>query len=339
MMLNTTVTQNASAAYELKLAWRDLLADHPHLRPRDAASSLGVSEAELVATGCGDNAIRLRPDWPALIDAVGALGPVMALTRNDVAVHEKTSLYERLRLCGDLLLVSGHNVELCLLTGRWHSGYAVTEQSRIGPRQSLQFFDAEGEAVHKIYLTEQSDAERFRRMVDAFAAENQVPTVEPLNIARPADIDWATTERLPDLWQRLAPFCTGKPLPAASFISGQQFRELMQQLARMAMPLQILVPSPGALQLHTGPVQNLRITEPWFNVLDQGFNLHLNEKGVAETAIVQLGHGRHTLRGLQLRDRLGYTAATVFGAYDPIDGESLLWQEFIDALPGNRIFN
>ncbi|WFP48708.1 hypothetical protein PL263_11370 [Methylomonas sp. EFPC3] len=338
MMLNTTATQNASAAYELKLAWRDLLADHPHLRPRDAASSLGVSEAELVATGCGDNAVRLRPDWPALIDAVGGLGPVMALTRNDVAVHEITGRYERLRLCGDLLLVSGHNLELCLLTGRWHSGYAVTEQSRIGPRQSLQFFDAEGEAVHKIYLTEQSDAGRYRRLVASFAAADQSPTVEPLNIARPTDIDWATTERLPELWQRLSRPLAGR-LQTVGFISGQQFRELLQQLARLAMPLQILVPSPGALQLHTGPVQNLRITEPWFNVLDQGFNLHLNEKGVAETAIIQLGHGRHTLRGLLLRDRLGYTAATVFGAYDPVDGESLLWQEFIDALPGNRIFN
>ena len=338
MMLNTTATQNASAAYELKLAWRDLLADHPHLRPRDAASSLGVSEAELVATGCGDNAIRLRPDWPALIDAVGGLGPVMALTRNDVVVHEKTGLYERLRLCGDLLLVSGHNIELCLLTGRWHSGYAVTEPSRIGPRQSLQFFDAEGEAVHKIYLTEHSDAARYRRLVATFAAADQAPTVEPATITRPADIDWAATDRLPELWHRLSRPLAGR-LQTVGFISGQQFRELMQQLARLAMPQQILVPSPGALQLHTGPVQNLRITDPWFNVLDQGFNLHLNEKGVAETAIVHLGHGRHTLRGLQLRDRLGYTAATVFGAYDPVDGESLLWREFIDALPGNRIFN
>ncbi|OAI28561.1 ChuX/HutX family heme-like substrate-binding protein [Methylomonas koyamae] len=338
MMLNTTTTQNATAAYDLKLAWRDLLADHPHLRPRDAASALGVSEAELVATGCGDNAIRLRPDWPALIDAVGTLGPVMALTRNDVAVHEKTGLYEHLRLCGELLLVSGHNIELCLLTGRWHSGYATTEQSRIGPRRSLQFFDADGEAVHKIYLTEHSDAERFRRLAEAFAAADQTPSAD-IPYAEPAGFDWAAAQGLPDLWQRLAPLCTGKPLAAAGFVSGHQFRELMQQLARMALPLQILTANAGALQLHTGPVQNLRITDPWFNVLDQGFNLHLNEKGVAEAAIVHTRHDRHTLRGLQLRDRLGQTVAAVFGDYDPADGESLLWREFIDALPGNRIFN
>ena len=64
---------------ELRKAWR-VLKGEGAVRARDAARSLGVSEAELVASGCGDDAVRLAGDFRQLIGRMPQVGRVMALT-------------------------------------------------------------------------------------------------------------------------------------------------------------------------------------------------------------------------------------------------------------------
>ncbi|MGH8532748.1 MAG: ChuX/HutX family heme-like substrate-binding protein, partial [Gammaproteobacteria bacterium] len=72
---------------DLARAWERLRAEAPGVRARDAARKLGTSEAELVASACGANAVRLDPNFGALVAGLAALGEVMALTRNEHAVH------------------------------------------------------------------------------------------------------------------------------------------------------------------------------------------------------------------------------------------------------------
>ena len=74
---------------DFKQLWNTFRRDNPKVRIRDAAEQLGVSEAELVATSCGEGAVRLQAEWPEFIQRLESLGPVMALTRNAHAVHEK----------------------------------------------------------------------------------------------------------------------------------------------------------------------------------------------------------------------------------------------------------
>ena len=49
------------SAQSLKQAWENLKESEPQLRIRDAAAKLGVTEAQLLATGIGANVIRLAP--------------------------------------------------------------------------------------------------------------------------------------------------------------------------------------------------------------------------------------------------------------------------------------
>ncbi len=51
----------------LKSRWSDLLLEKPKLRIRDAATELGVSEVELLATRCGESVTRLEGNWDGLI--------------------------------------------------------------------------------------------------------------------------------------------------------------------------------------------------------------------------------------------------------------------------------
>lgn len=71
---------NASHLYQ---DWQRLRAAQPGLRAREAAARLGVSEAELTASRLGVDAVRLRTDWAKLLPALGELGYIMALTRNE----------------------------------------------------------------------------------------------------------------------------------------------------------------------------------------------------------------------------------------------------------------
>jgi putative hemin transport protein len=92
---------------ELKERWAEFKVINPKTRIRDAAKELNTTEAELLATGIGENVIRLEGDFRELIREVGTLGHVMALTRNDHVVHERKGVYEKISFNNHVGLVTG----------------------------------------------------------------------------------------------------------------------------------------------------------------------------------------------------------------------------------------
>src|SRR5690606_26879928 len=151
----------------LKDQYATFKSENPKVRIRDAAKQLGVSEAELVATG--EQNIALRPEFEEILKEIKTLGYVMALTRNDHAVHERKGIYTKATFNGHVGLVVNPDIDLRLFMNAWHFGFAVHE----GERQSLQFFDKDGEAVHKIYITEQSDLAAYEALVSKYKADVQ----------------------------------------------------------------------------------------------------------------------------------------------------------------------
>ena len=69
----STANNLAAPAADLYQAWQTLRDQQPRLRAREAAAQLGVSEAELTASRLGIDAQRLRPDWAALLPALGEI--------------------------------------------------------------------------------------------------------------------------------------------------------------------------------------------------------------------------------------------------------------------------
>ncbi|MBQ1763981.1 MAG: hemin-degrading factor, partial [Aquincola sp.] len=151
-------------------------------RHRDAAASLGLSEGEAVALHSaaagvpehttGLRSVRLRGPWLDLLRALEPCGALMALTRNDVAVHEKTGSYTGLAAQGPVALALGDDIDLRLFFQHWTAGYAVHEPARAGggaPTLSLQFFDAQGSAVHKIYPRPATDLACWQQVAQDYA--------------------------------------------------------------------------------------------------------------------------------------------------------------------------
>jgi putative hemin transport protein len=81
------------------------------LRNREAAQALGISEAEAIANCIGHEAIRLRGPFQELIAEIPKLGKVMALTRNESAVHEKIGYYQNVSY-DHVGLVVGPDIDL-----------------------------------------------------------------------------------------------------------------------------------------------------------------------------------------------------------------------------------
>ncbi|MEM6784926.1 MAG: ChuX/HutX family heme-like substrate-binding protein, partial [Bacteroidota bacterium] len=190
------------AATDLAARWAAHRAEHPGIRIRNAAADLSVSEADLLATNLGqddlnaEHTIRLDGGWGAMLHEVEAMGTVMALTRNEACVHEKHGVYRNVKLFDShaMGLVLDEDIDLRLFLGRWRYGFAVAtpfDGAKDGLRRSLQFFDAHGMAVHKIFLTRKSNVEAYEQLVGKYRHRDQHEgiEVEPPFVPEPATPD------------------------------------------------------------------------------------------------------------------------------------------------------
>ena len=343
---------DASSRQDLIERRAALLAAEPGLRARDIATRLGISEAELLALGTGGMTVtRLRPEWTKIIAAVPALGRVMALTRNESVVHERKGVYGALEGGAHVGLIVGEDIDLRIFFTQWKSGFGVVEELKDGgTRRSLQFFDAQGVAIHKIYETGKSDPAAFDALIAQFAAEDTpleiAPVPEKKKPLADSKIDVAgfraawdamkdthefhglvtkfKVERLQGL--RLAGEARAARVPAASL------RAALETARDRDVPIMVFVGNPGMIQIHTGPVSNLKPMGPWFNVLDEAFNLHLREDHIDSAWVVWKPTEDGTVTSLELFDKDGTLIATLFGKRKPGQPEDLAWREIVNGL-------
>jgi putative hemin transport protein len=347
----------AASDSDLARRFSRLRGEKPAMRIRDAATTLGVSEAELVALGVGTTATPLDGEWRTLLSGLPAVGSVMCLTRNDHCVHERHGRFEDVQVSGPHGLVLGPDIDLRLFLGQWKLGFAVREPLKQGERLSLQFFDKSGEAVHKIYATDRTDRAAFEAMIARHAAPpaSTPPASTPLVIApkspdapdRPdGEIDvaglraaWLAMKDTHEFFGMLGKFKVGR-VQALRLVGADLARELPARSLRAAMeaaasgktPIMIFVGSPGCIQIHTGPIERLVETHGWFNVLDPTFNLHLREEGVARVFTVRKPTDDGIVTSIEAFDAEGRTVLLMFGARKPGKPELDAWRTLVARL-------
>lgn len=327
-------------------------------RAKEAAESIGLSEGAAVAAhrgahGHAPKARGLRGPWIELLQALEPCGPLMGLTRNESTVHEKTGVYQRLSANGQIGLALGEDIDLRLFFQHWHAGLAVTElAANPGNRASvsLQFFDAHGRAVHKIYPREATDRDAFAAVVERFAAPDDEPiafTPAPpaLPPAADASIDaaslgksWAAMRDTHDFFGLLRQFGVERQ-QSFRLMEGRftrraahgTLRELLEQASFEGVPIMVFVGSPGCIQIHSGPVRRVEPMDirgvPWLNVIDPGFNLHLREDAIAQTWLVEKPTADGVVTSIEAFDHSGGLMAMFFGARKPGTPERGDWRE------------
>ncbi len=341
----TTMVDVPMGGEALRARSAELQAAEPRLRIRDRALRLGVSEAELVAAGAGVEAVALSGTPQALVSSLGALGRVMALSRNDWCVHERHGRYEDIQAEGMVGLVLGPDIDLRLFFDGWARAWAVTENGR----HSLQFFDRAGVAVHKVYRTDESDAAAWDAYIARHAAPAETPFV-PQTMAAPAEAGRvADPAALREHWLALQDTHEFHPMLrsfkvkriAALRAAGDDLAQdvgsgaaeaMLTAAAASGQPIMCFLHNRGIVQIHTGPVHKLVRTGRWFNVLDPSFNLHLDTEAITSCWVVCKPTSDGWVTSLEVYGPDDVLIVQFFGERKPGKPELTAWRELLRGL-------
>lgn len=334
---------------DLKEKWEALKAENPHLRIRNAAAQLEVSEAELLATNVGEGVTVLKPEFQNILTEVEQLGKVMALTRNDECVHERKGTY----LNGDFSsphaqLFVGEDIDLRIFLNHWKFAFGVVE----GDKKSLQFFGKDGLALHKIYLTKDSNDAAFDVIVEKFKADEQNSTLELETVApkapekADADIDvegfqkaWSELKDTHDFFMMTRKFGVSRtqalrlaPEGFTKKIDNSKVVNVLEDASEKELPIMIFVGNRGIIQIHTGNVKKVLWHQQWFNVMDPDFNLHLDVTKIHEAWIVKKPTEDGEVTAIEVFNSEGDFIAQFFGKRKPGIPELQEWKDLVAEL-------
>lgn len=344
------------------------------MRIRHAAETLGVSEAQLLATSCGTGVVRLSVVWRNFLSKeLPALGVVKAITRNDHVVHERVGAYKNpsFKEKSPVGLFVGEDIDLRLFLHHWHLAFSVTEDLPGKKRYSLQFFNHQGMALHKVYLSAQSDLSAFSRITDAYKSADQSveqPPIQPpaggghrgreTSTKKALDVTafqaaWLGLKDTHDFHLLLQKFGLNRldalshaprgyqGAPSGCYalrLNDSAFRSLLTEVAIAQIPIMVFVGNQGMLQIHTGHVKKVVDARGWFNVLDPDFNLHVREEAIAQSWLVRKPTEDGMVSSLEIFDKKGELLCTLFGKRKPGIKEDLAWRQVLDALEDTHRF-
>ncbi|MEO9337899.1 ChuX/HutX family heme-like substrate-binding protein [Mesorhizobium sp. SB112] len=327
--------------------------DNPKTRERDLAAQLGISEADLVAAHCGEGVLRIEPRVNDLLVGLEAVGEVMALTRNESAVHEKIGVYDKVVTGKHNALVLGEQIDLRIFPKAWVHGFAVEKRDGNDIRHSLQFFDAKGEAVHKVHLRPSSNLYAYQKLVGTLAIANQEQVVDfapaPAEAAKPSR-PVADALELRERWSKLTDthefFGMLRDLNLdrrqavrligedyAWKLDGDALTALFNLAADGDLPIMCFVGNQGCIQIHSGPIKSIKPMGPWINVLDETFHLHLRLDHVQEFWAVRKPTKDGHVTSLEAYGADGEMIIQFFGKRHEGEAEREDWRFLVEHLP------
>ena len=325
--------------------------EEPKMRDRDFADKIGISEGQLVAAHLGETATRITADMDVLMPALTRLGEVMALTRNESCVIEKVGIYDNYRGGEHACLIVNGEMDLRMFPKRWVHGFAIEHETDKGMRRTIQIFDAAGDATHKVFLREGSNADAWADVVAGLRIDDQSNTldVEPRQPAEPAKGDPDKADKLRQEWDKMTDthqfLMMTRKLKfnrlGAYRVAGEGYvrkldpksvETLFYKAAEDETPIMVFVGNQGCIEIHTGPVKRIVEMGPWINVLDPGFDLHLRKDHIAEVYAVK----KHTKRGdaisVEVFGADGALITQVFGVLAQ-EGAAEKWNALVAELP------
>lgn len=333
-----------------------LKAEQQHLRQRDAAELMGVSEAELVA--CLPSTRRLRADWAELLTVLKTLGELKAITRNQIAVHEKNGRVDHLSVTKTTaLLLNPGGLDLRLFLLQWHFAFAVEQESPRGVLRSLQVYDEHGVAVIKFYLTSDESLPAWQQLVEGFAIEASPElgvSAAPVAAASAAMPDSFDAAAFASDWLALKDVHHFNPLlrkygvdrrqafahaPAgyATELALNSIEVLLEKAVAIELPIMVFVGNRGSVQIHTGAIQKVKRLEGWLNILDPGFNLHLQDGLLHDIWVVQRPTKDGIVTSVDAFNEAGETIISFFGKRVEGEPELSAWHQLAVSLPVREV--
>ena len=330
-------------------------AENPGKYARDLATLMGISEAELTHSRVGQDAKRLQGDARALLNALEAVGEAKAITRNTYAVHEQMGRYQNQHLNGHAgLILNPRELDLRLFLNQWASAFTLSEETSHGMRHSIQFFDQQGDALHKVYATEHTDMVAWQAVLAKFitATNPTLPLAPPStpDVTEPAvnnatvDAEWRAMTDVHQFFQLLkrnnltrqqAFRAVGDDL--AYRVDNSSLTQLLNIAQQDQNEIMIFVGNRGCVQIFTGLIEKVTPYQGWINVFNKRFTLHLIETAIAESWITRKPTKDGFVTSLELFAADGSQLAQLYGQRTEGKPEQNQWREQISRLVNKDI--
>ena len=379
-LLGSLLIANAATAQapaNLAERWSTLRTEQPKLQIRDAARALGVSEAQLLATDIGNGVTRLQADGNQPREIMrGALdlGLVQAITRNENGVIETTGIASKFKQAGDKSeqgevkqdarpdpeqearernIAGGYlggAIDLRFHFENWKYAFAVAQPGRDGKlSRSLQFFDAQGDSVHKLYVRSDAGVAVFDQLVNKFRAPEQdaqlnVLAAAPKAAEKPdASIDvkefqlaWKEMTDVHQFAQILREFHLTReqalrlaPAGMVERVTPQALRTLLDNAAKDKVAIMVFLGNEGLTQIYSGKIEKTMAAGGFYNVLDPDFNLHIRDTALRSGWVVKRGG----VTSIEFFDNEGTQVLTFFGVRERGKPQPQAWNDLAASLP------
>jgi putative hemin transport protein len=366
------LTSLPAGAASLSERWDALRAEQPRLQLRDAAAKLNVSEAELLATGIGKTVTRLQEGENVpreIMRRALDLGTVLALTRNENGVLERTGVATRLKPQEEIVGLDadkekerearlrniaggylGGEIDLRFTFKNWKYAFAVIQPGKDGAvSRSLQFFDTHGNAAHKIYVKSDAGVAVFDKLVADFrdplqSAELKVAAA-PAKVAEKPDsaidvkefqLAWNELSDVHQFNRLLTEFGVSReqamrlaPAGAAQRVTPLAVRQLLEESARQKLDIMAFLGNESTIQIFSGKVNKVQEAGGWFNVLDPEFNLHLRDTAFSSGYVIK----RAGVTSVEFFDKNGGLVVSFFGVRERNKPQPKSWTDMTAALP------
>ncbi|MRT02881.1 hemin-degrading factor [Ewingella americana] len=327
---------------------------NPGKYARDLAEIMGISEAELTSLRVGHDAGRMDVDARTLLTALEKVGVTKSITRNDFAVHEQMGRYENQHLNGHAgLILNPRELDLRLFLQHWLHIFCMTESHPKGDRHSIQFFDAQGTAVHKVYTTDETDMGAWHALIAQYrSAENPalelVPAVkaEVKTQAASGDIDseWRAMTDVHQFFQLLkrhnlsrqqAFKAVGDDL--AYRVDNGSLAAILEAARDQQNEIMIFIGNAGCVQIFTGQINSVRPHGEWINIFNSRFTMHLIESAIAESWVTRKPTKDGFVTSLELFAADGTQIAQLYGQRTEGQPEQNQWREQVAALSSEGV--
>jgi putative heme degradation protein len=278
----------------LRQAWAELVTAHPHLHGPEAAARLGVPEAALLAARLGHGAVELQPDLPALLAPCGQWGKLLLAARNrlGVALLIMDDAQVSPTTAGLQLRTAQHVGEVAALGV--HRCFFFEERDHHGHTFSLNWFDASGHVIGRLFLMSKSGREIALPHLMAHALPQATPFWTPgAAVALPL-----LPSAMPqgELLPLTGPQTEHPSAPLAADAQAIQTRAEAAVLHSADAPsMQLWFAGPGLAVRYQGPLAKVSRTAGAVHASDAACKLHLRMAACVQMQQLQRQEGGQAL--------------------------------------------
>lgn len=303
---------------------------------------IGFSNLEVSSAGTGSRTM-VRADWASLLPRLETVGEIEAVTRNAVFEHRKTGRFGNVRQVRDAVLVLNRDIDLRIFLARWVRTAATAD--------GLDVFDACGAEVFALRRTGATDAAAWTALIGELAADRDAPAPVPARAtaSEARRDDQVDVAGLREAWAGMTDVHQFAPMLRRFEVSRVQALRLagkpwardvgagtlicvLEAACAAALPIMVFVDSSGCTQIHTGPVDDVRVHGGRVAVRGPAFALDGDLDRIGSCWAVRKPTEYGGITTLEVFDRDGTCRAILCGQRDAGVSERPEWTDLVLSL-------